>query len=77
MFTDAAQLGGRNIVVTDELKEVFVSHINGRMECTEFISSMSVFDPHHAKRVQPNQMEGMSQPDIDIEETESGWKFLQ
>ena len=59
VFTDAAQLGERNIAVTDEEKAAFVEkvyhpylqsvtdHINGRMECTELVSSMSVFDPCH------------------------------
>ena len=72
------------------------------MECTELISSMSVFDPRHlpdkeeelsnygmekmkmliqfygtVQRVQLNQMEGVSQPDIDNEETESEWKLFR
>ena len=57
MFTDAAQVGGRNIAVTDEEKKAFVANvyhpnvqsvidnINRRMESIELISSMSVFDP--------------------------------
>ena len=56
---DASQLGGRNIAVTDELMAAFVvkvyhqylqsviNHINGGMESTELISSMSVFGPCH------------------------------
>ena len=59
VFTDAAQIGGRNIAVTDEEKAGFVEkvyrpylqsvndHINGRMVSTELISFMSVFDPCH------------------------------
>ena len=59
VFTDAVQLGERNIAVTDEEKaasvekvyhpylQCVIDHINGRMESTELISFMSVFEPRH------------------------------
>ena len=107
VFTDTAQLGERNIAVTDEDKTAFVEKvycpylqsfidcINGRMESTELNSFMSVFDPRYLpdkeedlsnygmekmkmlikfygtmQRVQLNEMEGVSQPDIEPDETE-------
>ena len=59
VFTDNLQLGAKKIVVTEEEKAGFlqkvyrpylqsvIDHINGRMESTDFLSSMSVFDPRH------------------------------
>ena len=59
VFTDDAQLGAKNIVVTEEEKNLFlhkvyrryvqsvVDHINRRMESTDLISAMSIFDPRH------------------------------
>ena len=59
MFTDPAQLGEKSIVVTETMKTHFLQevyrpylqsvmdHIRGRIECTDLISSMAVFDPHH------------------------------
>ena len=59
VFTDNSQLGAKNIVVTEEEKAGFlqkvycpylqsvIDYINGRMESTDFLSSMSVFDPRH------------------------------
>ena len=59
VFTDTAQLGAKNIVVTNEEKEAFlqkvyrpylqsvIDHISSRMESSDLISSMSVFDPYH------------------------------
>lgn len=58
VFTDDAQLEAKNIVVTEEEKNLFlhkvyrpcvqsiVDHINRRMESTDLISAMSIFDPH-------------------------------
>ena len=55
VFTDSSQLGAKKIVVTEKagfLQKVYrpylqnvIDHINGRMESTDFLSSMSVFDP--------------------------------
>ena len=59
VFTDDAQLGAKNIVVTEEEKNLFlhkvyrryvqsvVDHINRRMESTDLISAMAIFDPRH------------------------------
>ncbi|XP_068720652.1 E3 SUMO-protein ligase KIAA1586-like [Montipora capricornis] len=59
VFTDDAQLGAKNIVVTEEETNLFlykvyrpyvqsvVDHINRRMESTDLISAMSIFDPRH------------------------------
>ena len=59
VFTDDARLGDRHIVVSEEEKNEFfhkvyrpyrqsvIDHINVRMESTELISAMSVFDPRH------------------------------
>ena len=59
VFTDDTQLGAKNIVVTEEEKNLFlhkvyppygqsvVDHINRRMESTDLISAMSIFDPRH------------------------------
>ena len=58
VFTDTSLLGSRKIVVKDDEKVSFlqtvyrpynqsvIDHINARVESTDFISSMSVFDPH-------------------------------
>ena len=58
VFSDSTQLGTKEIQVTDVMKADFeqniyrpylqsvIDHINGRMESTDLISSMSVFDPH-------------------------------
>lgn len=114
VFTDAAQLGAKNIVVTEEEKDFFlrkvyrpyvqsvVDHLNGRMESTDLISAMSVFDPRHlpeteykladygiekirtlvnfysvAQKIQFQGDVGISQPDIDAEDTESEWKLFR
>ena len=113
VFTDDAQLGAKNIVVTEEEKNLFlhkvyrpymqsvVDHINRRMESTDLISAMSVFDPRHlptedklagygiekirtlinfysvAQRIQFQGEVGISQPDIDAEDTESEWKLFR
>ena len=57
VFSDPTQLGTKEIEVTDVMKADFeqnvyrpylqsvIDHINGRMESTDVISSMSVFDP--------------------------------
>ena len=111
VFTDDAQLGAKNIVVTEEEKKLFlhkvyrpfvqsvVDHINRRMESTDHISAMFTFDPRHlptedkladyviekirtlinfysvAQRIIQFQGEiGISQPDINAEDTESEWK---
>ena len=59
VFTDDAQLGEKHIVVLEEKKSEFlqkvyrpylqsvIDHINVRMESTELISAMTVFDPRH------------------------------
>ena len=59
MFTDNSQLGAKKIVVTEEEKAGFlqnvyrsylqsvIDHISGRMESTDFLSSVSAFDPRH------------------------------
>ena len=58
VFTDDAQLGDRHIMVLEEDKSEFlhkvyrpylsvIDHINVRMESTELVSAMSVFDPRH------------------------------
>ena len=59
VFTDPAQLGARDIELTDAMKAEFlqkvyrpylqsvIDHINGRLESTGLVSSMSVFDPRH------------------------------
>ena len=59
VFTDNMQLGDRNIDITDTMKTQFVqnvyrlyiesviNHIKSRIEKTDFISSMAVFDPKH------------------------------
>ena len=113
VFTDDAQLGTKNIVVTEEEKNLFlhkvyrryvqsiVDHINGRMESTDLISAMSIFDPQHlptddkladydiekirtlinfysvAQRIQFQGEIGISQPDINAEDTESQWKLFR
>ena len=57
VFTDPSQLGARNIDLTESMKTQFlqkvyrpyiqsvIDHISGRLESTDLISSMSVFDP--------------------------------
>ena len=59
VFTDAAQLGAKNIVVTNEEKEAFlwkvyrpylqsvIDRISSRMESSDLIFSVYVFDPYH------------------------------
>ena len=59
VFTDTAQLGSKHIEVTEEEKAMFlqrvycpylqsvIDHIKVRMESSNLISSMSLFDPHH------------------------------
>ena len=58
VFTDDAQLREKHIVVLEEKSEFLykvyrpylqsvIDHINVRMESTELISAMSVFDPRH------------------------------
>ena len=55
VFSDNALLGSRNILITAEEKASFIQqvyesvidHINARLESTDFISSMSVFDPRN------------------------------
>jgi len=59
VFTDPSQLGMRNIDLSEALKTQFlqcvyrpyiqsvIDHISGRLESTDLISSMSVFDPRH------------------------------
>ena len=80
VFTDDAQLGAKNIVVTEEEKNLF---------------AMSIFDPRHtddkladydieklrtlinfysvAQRIQFQGEIGISQPNINAEDTESEW----
>ena len=59
MFTDPLQLGERDIDINEAMKTRFlqnvyrpyiqsvIDHISGRLESTDLISSMSVFDPRH------------------------------
>ena len=59
VLTNNSQLGAKKIVVTEEKKAGFLQkvyrpylqsvtdHINGRMESTDFLSSMSVFEPRY------------------------------
>ena len=59
VFSDDAQLGAKNIVVTEEEKSLFLHKvyrpyvqsvvvlINRRMESPDLISAMSIFDPRH------------------------------
>lgn len=113
VFTDDAQLEAKNIVVTEEEKNLFlhkvyrpcvqsiVDHINRRMESTDLISAMSIFDPRHlptedkladygiekirtptnfysvAQRIQFQGEIGISQPDINAEDTELEWKLFR
>ncbi|KAI6649896.1 Zinc finger protein [Oopsacas minuta] len=92
VFTDDAQLGEKHIVVLEEEKSEFlhkvyrpylqsvIDHINVRMESTELISAMSVFDPRHLPGQKKNYQrgdEGISQPDIEAKETESEWKLFR
>ena len=115
VFTDDTQLGGKNIVIMEEEKIQFlqtvyrpyiqsvIDHIRNRMECTDLVSAMSVFDPRHLPKTElqlsPNygmeklkmlinyysviqhvnfgDDEGISQPDIDGEETEAEWKLFR
>lgn len=114
VFTDPAQLGEKSIAVTETMKTHFlqevyrpylqsvIDHIRGRIECTDLISSMAVFDPRHlpddednlsdygmdkintltafygfVQEVQFDGKKGISQPDIDPEDTESEWKLFR
>ena len=114
VFSDPAQLGKKNIVVSEEDKAAFlqsiyrpyiqsvVDHIIVRMGSTDLIAAMSVFDPHHVpdtednltnygmnkiveltnfygvvQKVQYDGQEGVSQPDIDAEDTEAEWKLFR
>lgn len=64
VFTDKAQLGSKEVVVTSEeednfLRQIYrpyiqsvIDHINGRMESSDLISSMSVFDPRHLPKTE-------------------------
>ena len=110
VFTDVLQLGSRNI--TEEKEEFLcriyrpylqsvINNINARMESTDFISSMSIFDPRHlpssgrelsdygmenlrvltsvygtSQKVIFDVKEAVSQPDVDVEVTESEWKLF-
>ena len=101
------------VIITEEETNLFlhkvyrpygqsvVDHINGRMESTDLISAMSIFDPRHlptedkladygtekirtlitfynvAQRIQFQGEIGISQPDINAEDTESEWKLLR
>ena len=68
VFTDNSQLGAKKTVITEEEKTGFlqkvyrpylqsvIDHINGRMESTDFLSSMYVFDPRHC----PNSEERLN-----------------
>lgn len=55
VFTDPAQLGEKSIAVTETMKTHFLQEVYrrylqsviDRIECTDLISSMAVFDPHH------------------------------
>ena len=59
VYSDTAQLGARNIEISDTMKSAFlqkvyrpyiqsvIDHINARMGSTDLLSSMSVFDPRH------------------------------
>ena len=114
VFTDPAQLGEKSIAVPETMKTHFlqevyhpylqsvIDHIRGRIECTDLISSLAVFDPHHlpedednlrdygtdkiktliafygsVQEVQFDGKKGVSQPDIDQEDTESEWKLFR
>ena len=114
VFTDPAQLGEKSVAVTESMKTHFlrevycpylqsvIDHIRGRIECTDLISSMAVFDPRHlpddevnlsdystdkintltafygsAQEVQFDGKKGVSQLDIDQQDTESEWKLFR
>ena len=59
VFTDPSQLGAKNIDLTESMKIQFlqkvycpniqsvIDHISERLESTDLIASISVFDPHH------------------------------
>ena len=59
VFTDPSQLGARDINLSESMKTEFlqkvyrpyiqsvIDHISARLESTDLISSMSVFDPRH------------------------------
>ena len=107
VFTDPAQLGEKSVAVTETMKTHFFpggvlpDHIRGRIDCTDLISSMAVFDLRHlpddevnlsdystdkintltafygsAQEVQFDGKKGVSQPDIDQQDTESEWKLF-
>ena len=73
VFTDPSQLGARYIDLTKSMKTQFlqkvyrpyiqsvIDHISGRLESTDFISSMSVFDPRHL----PNDEDKLSKYGIE------------
>lgn len=110
VFSDPTLLGMSKIEVTNIMKADFedkvyrpylqsvIDHLSGRMESTDLISSLSVFDPHQlpgsekeltesdygtekmktlisfygcVQKVTFDGREGISQPDIDLEDTES------
>ena len=68
VFTDPSQLGARNVDLTESMKtqllqkvyrpyvQSVIDHINGRLESTDLVSSISVFDPRHL----PNDEEKLS-----------------
>ena len=78
MFTDPSQLGAKDIDVTESMKTQFlqkvyrpyiqsvIDHISGRLESTDLISSMSVFDPRHL----PDDEEKLSDYGIEKVKTE-------
>ena len=75
VFSDTAQLGDRNIVVTEEEQDRFIQtvyqpyiqsvidHINFRMKSTDLISAISLFDPRHL----PSSAEMLTELDYSTE----------
>ena len=83
VFSDPTQLGMKEIEVTDVKKTDFernvyrpylqsvIDHINGRMESTDLISSMSVFDP----RQLPGTEKELTESDYGIEKMKNLTSF--
>lgn len=58
----------------------YVDHIHGRMEASDLVSAISIFNPIKLKKssqVMVSGEEGVSIPDIDSEETKSEWKLFR
>lgn len=84
VFTDPLQLGERDIDLNEAMKTRFlqnvyrpyiqsvIDHISGRLESTDLISSMSVFDPRHL----PDDEDKLSDPDYGTEKNQDTIKAL-